>query len=164
MDRRTFLSRSLTAGLIYGLGAGVASAMDHGFDHSDPVVQWFESLKIPDDTPPKGGCCGKGDAYAIRILEDALGNSADKSDWGLAEITDGSAKQWPDGTIRTPIPNGTQFKFPKQKVNPPEDGNPTPTAWAFLSVVEAGDEASRRDGKGNYIRMIYCIIPLLPGV
>lgn len=163
MDRRAFLSHSLAAGLIYGIGTSVALAMDHGFDPNDATVQWFESLKRPDDTAPKGSCCGKGDAYSIHILEDALGNANDESDWGTAEIIDGSAKKWPDGKTRTPIPNGTRFKFPKMKVNPPEDGNPTSTAWSFLSIVEGNDEASKASGKGNHIRMIYCVIPIPPG-
>jgi len=132
-----------------------AFAKDHGFDKSDPTAQWFEGLKRPDDTLPKGSCCGPADAYGIEIVQDAIGDKGDEM--GLARVTDGEPKTYPDGTIRLGLPNGTEFRFPKSKVNPLADGNPTKTAWAFFSV-DTGDT-----GQPNNIRFIYCIIPLPPG-
>jgi hypothetical protein len=134
-----------------------AHSMDHGFDKSDPTAQWFESLKRPDDTPPKGSCCGFADAYGITIIQDAVGDTGDEM--GEAIITDGAPKTYPDGALRVGLPNGLHFRFPKSKVNPLSDGNPTGTAWLFVSV-NVGDGPSYTT---NNIRFIYCVVPLPPG-
>jgi len=111
-----------------------AHAMDHGFDHSNAVVQWFDNLLRPDDlVPPRSTCCGKAEAYEIEILQEAIGQDGD--DMGIARVTNGGEREFPDHMIRPPLPNGLEFHFPKSKVNPPADGNPTNTAWAFLSIM-----------------------------
>ena len=130
-----------------------AQAMDHGFDKSDPTAQWFEQLERPYcmEGVKHCFCCGKADAYQIRIIEDATidGDDAD----GTAEITDGSAINYPDGTARKPIMTGLQFHFKGKDVVKLDAGNPTKTAWAFLWPTA--------DGKG--ISEQWCIVPLPPG-
>lgn len=142
--------RTLLAGLA-AFAAGPALAQPHGWDPANPFSQWVEGLKRPDDTAPKGSCCGKGDLYSIVIDEDAVGDEGDAM--GTARILDGSEREYPDGTKRPEIPNGTVFRFPKSKVNPPADGNPGSTAWAFLKSYGNG-----------VINNIYCVVPLPPGV
>lgn len=131
-----------------------AHASDHGWDPNSPVSKWVRGLYQP-DTPPDErdylhSCCGEADMYPIVIEQDALGDEGDSL--GVARITDGSAKQYPDGAIRPPLKTGMTFRFPKSKVNPLKDGNPTATAWVFLSSY---------DGE---INRIFCIIPLPPGM
>jgi hypothetical protein len=140
----------LLIGLCLSLSCAPARAFDHGFDPNDPVVKWFESLQLPDDRPKR--CCGKGDAYKIQIVRDALGERDDEM--GEAVITDGAAIEFPDGTRRLELPNGLRFRFPKSKLNPLSDGNPTDTAWVFVAI---------RTGPPNEITKIYCVIPLPPG-
>jgi len=124
-----------------------AHAFDHGFDLSDPVVQWFDGLRRPDAPPDQNWrCCGKGDAYPIEI--DAM-PGADSN--GVAHITDGSALSFPDGTTREPIENGAVFHFAPSQVTKPSQGNPTATAWAFLIATP-----DRR------IAYVWCVVPLLP--
>jgi hypothetical protein len=134
-----------------------ARATDHGFDHSTVIGAWMEGLKIPDGS--NGSCCGKGDAYEADIYDiDGYQNGRKEC---VAEITDGSAKEWPDGSRRYPIPNGLKFSFPCMKVNPPSDGNPTGHAIAFISATR------KNDGTGNFlfdkINNVYCFVPLPPG-
>ncbi len=126
-----------------------------GVDPNSPLARWFQSLKVPNDTPPKMSCCGVADGYKIRIVEDALCDANPKCD-GIAEITDGSEITFADGRKRVPLPNGTRFHFDKSSVNPLADGNPTNTAWAFLLVTEGPTPADNR------IARIYCIIPVPP--
>lgn len=124
-----------------------AHAMDHGFDPNDPVVQWFESLKQPDS--PRASCCGKADAYPVRIEQEPVGDAPDQM--GTAVVTDGSPIKFPDGKVRTAIPNGTTFNFPLSKLNQLKDGNPTKTAWSFMSYYS------------DTVQTIWCVIPLPPG-
>ena len=138
---------ALLAAALILLIVGFARAKDHGFDKNDPTVQWFESLKRPD--LPKYSCCGKADAYPVRIEQEPIGEEPDQM--GLAIVTDGSAIAFPDGTKRPEIPTGFEFKFPLSKLNQLMDGNPTHTAWAFLAVY---------NGK---LSVLYCVIPLPPG-
>lgn len=142
IGRRTFL-----AGLA-ALAACPARAREHGWDKSSPFSQWVEGLKMPDSRT--ASCCGKGDFYPIVIDEDAVGNEGEAM--GRARVLDGSALEFPDGSKRPFIKDGTPFRFPKTKVNPPEDGNPGRTAYAFLSAYD------------GVIVGIYCVIPLPPGV
>jgi hypothetical protein len=131
-----------------------AWALEHGWDKESALSQWFQTLYVPDDPiPPRSLCCGQSDAYKIRIIEDALDNDNRQ---GLAEVTDGAERHFADHTIRPGIPNGTQFKFPRSKVNPPSDGNPTDSAWAFFRIW------TRPDGT-PYIGHVYCVVPLPPG-
>lgn len=144
IGRRTFL-----AGLAATLAVGPARAQPHGWDPTSPFSQWVEGLKRPDDPiPPRGSCCGKGDLYSIVIDEDAIGDEGDAM--GTARILDGSAREFPDGAIRPPIPDGTVFRFQKKRVNPPSDGNPGPSAWGFLKA------------DNGVIHNVYCVVPL-PG-
>ena len=76
--------------------------MDHGFDPTDPTVQWFDSLTRPDAPADHKDwrCCGKGDAYRIRIDQDAAGEEGDTQ--GTAVVTDSAAITFPDGEKREP--------------------------------------------------------------
>lgn len=135
---------------------------EHGFPVYRPSLEldkWFESLEIPNpeenDIGPYGvkSCCAAGDAYPIKILEDAVPMS--KADTGRAVITDPSRKKiiTPDGRTlyRYEINHDSlEFRFPGIKVTKERDGNPTPTAWAFLRI---------QDGR---IDKIYCVVPLPP--
>lgn len=102
-----------------------AHAMDHGFDYSDPVVRWFNALPRPNMRSTS--CCGKGDAYGADEYEKV-------GDHYRVTITDGEYKQFPDGTVRAPLKNGTVVDVPLVFVNPPSDGNPTGHGVIFLSV------------------------------
>jgi len=133
--------------------------MDHDFDKNDPFSIWIESLKRPDDPPPKGSCCGWADAYPIVIDQDAIGDEPDQMGYAHIGPNDGPM-QYPDGSIRVGLPNGLKFRFLKSKVNPLADGNPTDIAWGFFSVIVG-------EGPGyskNNIRYIYCIVQLPPGM
>jgi hypothetical protein len=129
------LSRLATAGiwligltlLFYLFTIQHAPAMDHGFNPNNPTVQWFESLVRPDYP---GSCCGKADAYPV----ESYWPNPDGT-W-TAKIGDGSAKKFPDGTTRDPIPNGYEVIVPKAVVNKAEDdlGNLTDVSWIFMTV------------------------------
>jgi hypothetical protein len=122
-------------------------AFDHKFDPKDPITQWFGTLQRP-DMPPTGKniCCKWSDAYEVKILEDG----GEHDDWRV-EITDGSAKVFPDGTTRAPVENGMKIPVPASKVTKPKQGNPTSTAWLFMSI--------NFGVPGN----IFCLVPLPPG-
>jgi hypothetical protein len=119
-------------------------ATDHGWDPNNPVSQWFNTLKRPDY--PQGNCCGKGDAYKIQIIEEAIPGSN-----GRAVITDGEAIEFPDGTKRAPVANGTEFTYPYEKQTKPSQSNPTKTAWVFMYVNNVGK-----------ITTLFCVVPLPP--
>jgi predicted RNA-binding protein with TRAM domain len=116
--------------------------MDRGFDHSKPLVKWFDTVQRPDARPAT--CCGLADAYE----GDVYVNRGDHYD---VTITDGSEITYPDGTHRLPIANGTVVNVPIAKVTQPKDGNPTGHGVLFITV---------QDGKplGTY-----CFVPMLPG-
>lgn len=160
MERQGIGRRTFAAGLAAIFAVGPARALPHGWDESTPFAKWVAGLMRP-DTNPSSSCCGKGDLYSIVIDEDAIGDDVSKGEWGSAHILDGSAREFPDGSVRPEIPNGTKFKFPKKIVNPPKDGNPGPSAWAFLGVVGSEDYTTPQP---NIIGGIYCVIPLPPGV
>lgn len=130
------------------LAVAISYARAEEHDWSGPIGQWVQGLVRPDI--PKGSafatsCCGKGDMYEADIYS----HSGDE--W-QATITEGSAKTFPDGQKRLPIPNGTVVKFPSVKVNPPEDGNPTGHAQIFLSVNDK-----------QQVVATWCFIPLPSG-
>lgn len=109
-----------------------AYAMDHGFDKNDPLVKWFELLPRPDYSGP---CCGASDGYpVVRYWRDG---PRSRHTW-TAVIGDGSARHFPDGTTREPIPDGTEVTVPDNKINPERDDldNPTDLSWIFMSVSE----------------------------
>ena len=149
--------------MIYACTAHFARASDHGFSLVNPKTDemiWTESLLVPDDlVPPRSKCCGKGDMYEADVYDiDGYDHGRKECE---AEVTDGSAKKWPDGTARTAIANGTKFTFPCSKVNPPKDGNPTGHAQAFLSVVKK--KADNGSWVFDKINSLYCFVPLQPG-
>jgi hypothetical protein len=123
-------------------------ALDHGFDHSDPVVRWFDHLRRPDVDDHFLGvvsCCGLGDAYPAELIVDG----GRYGEW-TAKITDGREIEFPDGTWRPPLPDGTVVHFPATKVTRADQGNPTKHAWLFLSVW------------GGEVHEIWCFVPLPP--
>lgn len=158
MERQGLIGRrTFAAGLAAIFATGPARALPHGWDEKSPFGRWVAGVKRPDTNPPSS-CCGKGDLYSIVIEEDAIGDDLSKGEWGTAHILDGSAREFPDGSQRIPIPDGTVFKFPKKLVNPPKDGNPGPSAWGFLTVYDSEDMQSAH----NVISGVFCVIPL-PG-
>jgi hypothetical protein len=129
-----------------------AHAADHGYDHSAPVVQWFDGLLQPDrpvaaTDPLLYGCCTKSDAYEADIYDVEGYNTGRKM--CNATITEGSEKKFADSSTRTAIPNGTKIEFACSKVNPPKDGNPTGHAWIFAAA--------------SGVHTTFCFVPLLPG-
>jgi len=141
------------AALILCAAAAPAHARDHGFDPTSPVTQFFDQLKRPYCAPGVEicSCCGKADAYPVMIDQDAS-LDGDKPD-GVAHVIDGSAIVYPDGTQRSFIPDGTVFHFTGRDVTKLKQGNPTKTAWAFLGT-----------GLGGQISIVWCVVPLPPGM
>jgi hypothetical protein len=108
-----------------------AVAFYHGFDHTTERSKFFRLLKRPDYYPQS--CCGSADAYEADIYQDNHDGT-----WTVT-ITDGSAIEYPDGTHRDYIANGTKLTVPSKKINPPVETqhNPTTHAWLFMSVFAA---------------------------
>ena len=120
---------------------------------SQDLANWFEAFKRPDFDPSVSSvisCCDSGDAYPIIILQEATIGGGQED--GIAQVTDTSARivVRPDGSrkYRSPWNGPNPFKFAGKKITREMDGNPTPTAWVFYSVLT---------------RYIYCIVPLPPG-
>jgi len=115
----------------------------------------MESLQKPYDRP--NSCCGTSDAYGA----DQYTRNADGS-YDVV-ITDGDAIEYPDGTHRTQLKNGTRIHVPADHVNPPREqaGNPTGHAWLFISVYGIYNSAS--DSSETQPGTIYCFIPLPEG-
>jgi hypothetical protein len=130
-----------------------AFALDHGYDPASPVTQFFDLLKRPYCAAGVEicSCCGKADAYPVVIDQEATidGEAPD----GVAHVIDGSAIVYPDGEIRSFIPDGTVFHFTGRDVTKLKQGNPTHTAWAFLAVGPVGA-----------ISIVWCVVPLPPGM
>ena len=142
-----------------------APAHDWTGEQNPDVAQWFSRLHRKVDNL---SCCGLGDAYKVRILVEADPTHAfDQT--GVAEITDGSSidedniPMTMDGahtTVsihRTPLPTGMQFKFRYSELAREAEGNPTNSAWAFLSVWNGNKTPA-----DNYLSQVYCIVPLPP--
>lgn len=127
----------------------MAHGMDHGFDPLKPTTIWMESLVQP--ASPPSSCCGIADAYQA----DTYTRNPDGS--YSVVITEGSAVEFPDGTRRTPIKDGTIITVPSSHVNPPREqkDNPTGHAWVFMSVYGGTEQSS----PGT----VYCFIPLPEG-
>ncbi len=128
-----------------------APAMDHNFDPASPVTKFFEELKRPWCAPGIDvcSCCGKSDAYPVEIDREASIDGEEQD--GLAHVVDGSAIIYQDGQKRTPIANGTSFKFSGRDVTRLKQGNPTRSAWAFLGTDVTGA-----------ISIVWCVVPLPP--
>jgi hypothetical protein len=126
--RAFFAGMGLSAAIVIALILLVSYARaEKGFDPNNPTAHWFETLKVPGTN---NSCCGYGDAYAADLYEKHPDGSY------TAVITDGSAITYPDGSIRAYIANGTKVEVPKERVNPPKDGNPTGHGVLFLSTYE----------------------------
>ena len=134
--------------------------------HPTPEISdWMEDLKRPEHDDDFRGdvvsCCSLGDAYPVRVDIEAI--PGHKESVGHACVTDGRAItiKLPNGSTkyRPALPDNTCFKFDGTRVTRALDsaGNPTNSAWAFLSVLE--DEGSQT----NSIRYIWCVASLLPG-
>lgn len=156
LDKRSFLARSLTLGLFYGTGAFAQNAPE--YHPSQEIADWFERQKRPDHDnewlPDIVSCCDAGDAYPIEITEEAtFGGEAED---GKFRVTDGSARTiiLPDGAkkYRPAITGALTHTYAGKKRTRDAEGNPFPTAWAFLRVMD-GD-----------IEYVYCIIPLPPSM
>ena len=174
MNRRSFLGRSLTMGLFYGLGASIGRAQNGSnpnlLDESEygkaitidqQTADWFSSLTRPFNDSDGGmagvaSCCNAGDGYPIRIEEEAYPEHGDILN-GVAVITDPSARQivLPSGLVmqRPAItdPASLTQHFAGKMVCPLKDGNPTKTAWIFVRNIQ---------GKVDHI---YCVVPIPPG-
>jgi hypothetical protein len=156
MNRRALLF-SVPAALVS------AGALAEDPDYDGPVyrpdkdtAEWFESLERPDYDSmmmSSKSCCSSGDAYPIKILEEAT--IGGKQPDGRAVITDGSKRMivLPNGSrkYRPAITGSLDLRFAGERVTREKNGNPTPTAWVFLRVM---------DGKVDYV---YCVVPLPPG-
>lgn len=153
--------------LLIGFAAGLAahpSAAEEVDPDYGPVyrpdkdtAEWFENLDRPDYDASEmstKSCCSSGDAYPIKILEEAT--IGGKEPDGVAIITDGSKRMivLPDGRkkYRPEIrAEDLMLHFAGEKVTREVKGNPTSTAWAFLSVMD------------GHVSMTYCVVPLPPG-
>lgn len=116
--------------------------MDHGFDHNDATVKWFEKQLRPDQPPLS--CCGKGDAYPVdRYIHNPHEHTY--TVW----LHDGSAIKYPDGTRRDYFDKSVPIEVPENKVNPLEDDqdNPTDFSWIYMRVSTPTDPGT-----------IYCFI------
>ena len=121
-----------------------AIAMDHGFPKGTERSKFFQLLKRPDKYPDS--CCGEADAYEVDIDKHNPDGSYD------VVITE-DTKQFPDGSYRTPIPGGTKFHVPENKVNPPKETmyNPTGQSWLFVTWYS---------GK---VGTVFCLAPIPEG-
>ncbi len=139
--------------LLYLMWPKTAPAMDHGFDPFAPTAKWMHELIQPANPP--GSCCGVADSYQADTYQRFPDGSYD------VIITDGSAIEFPDGTKRTPLKNGTRLRVPADHVNPPKEqaGNPTGHAWIFLSVYGISIDGQQTTQPGT----IYCFVPLPEG-
>ena len=148
MIRRTFLT---------GLAAAIASpVLAHDWTGSnDPgLAEWFMHLHRKDDF----SCCGLGDAYPCQILIEA-DPSRPFEDTGLVRITDGrELSMTANSAKRLELPRGLELKYAYHKTTTEQAGNPTDTAWVFLSVYEGNPP-----GKPNEVGQVYCVVPLPPG-
>jgi hypothetical protein len=134
------------------------------FEPSEDLADWFASLKRPDiqrimkdvgEIPYNEviSCCDAGDAYPIEILEEAWPPPDGIKENGLARITDATKRQIKTKSgfkFRDEITGPLTFHFPAKVVTREREGNPTGTAWVFLSVVR------------GEISKIYCVVPLPP--
>lgn len=149
------------AALVYLMfGCGVITrgqAHDWTGQNLESLADWFSSLRREVDHM---SCCGLGDAYPARILIEADPNKPFE-DTGVAEITDGRALSMMDGGAqRVALPFGTLIKFSYYKVTSQHDGNPTNTAWVFLSAYEN----HMGPGGSNEVGQVYCVVPLPPSM
>jgi hypothetical protein len=128
-----------------------AYPLDHGFPKDTDRSAFFSNLKRPDFYPKS--CCGEADGYEADIYQRNADGSYD------VEITEGSAKVFPDGSTRPELKDGTRVHVPATQINPPIETmlNPTGHAWLFVSIV-------RPVGSGDAVPgLTYCFAPLPEG-
>ena len=143
-----------------GYGGSYAPKYNPDAFHPDQALaDWFEGLKRPAESRKTFltdvvSCCDAGDAYPIEIIEEATidGTQAD----GRARVKDPSARIIQPADLhekyRPPLTRGPlEFKYAGVAVVKEKYGNPTPTAWAFLRVIE------------GEIQFVYCVVQLPPG-
>ena len=148
------------------LALDLSTSFAHDWTGSDPqTAEWFAHLRRKSDNM---SCCGLGDAYKVRIIQEA-DPTHPFEEVGVAEVIDGSAidakmmMKEPGGEVfedhieRPPLRNGTQFKFAYNNLAREAEGNPTRWAWAFLSVWRSTDHP-----ENNSISSVYCVVPLPP--
>ena len=153
MTRRGLIAGAMA---IYGVSAFAQDVKE--YHPTQEIAAWFARQKRPyhDDNwlPQITSCCDAGDAYPIEILEEATFGG--KAEDGRARVTDSSARNiiLPDGVTkyRPAITGALTFKYAGEKRVRDAEGNPFPTAWAFLRVM---------DGEIGYV---YCVIPLPPSM
>jgi hypothetical protein len=139
------MNRVIHALLVSLLLTVSAFAYDHDFDHTTERSKFFRLLKRPDFYPES--CCGKAEAYEADIYQRNPDGSY------VVIITNGSAIEYPDGTRRDYLANGTKVIVPSKKISPPVETqyNPTGHAWLFMSVFN--------EKPGH----IFCFAPLPDG-
>ena len=150
-------------GLVGALALVPFAALAHDWTGGEnaQLNAWFMSLHREDNF----SCCGLGDAYPCEILKEP-DPKYPGMDTGMVQITDGRALEihmgdMPGGVIKRPaLRKGTQIPYPFFKQTPPKYGNPTNTAWIFLSVYE-GDPPGV---DSNSVGQVYCVVPLPPSV
>jgi hypothetical protein len=128
-----------------------AYPFDHGFPKDTARSEFFQQLKRPDYYPHS--CCGEADAYEADVYNRNPDGSYD------VEITEGSAKEYPDGATRPELKVGKQIHVPANRINPPVETqfNPTAHAWVFVSIVRPLGTADAEPG------LAYCFAPLPEG-
>lgn len=151
-ERQWFWRGALAGALLMGFMCMLLATVVpvYGAEHHGETIdtrqkEWVHTLKVPGPEPRVSSCCGFGDMYEADIYQ-RLPNG----DY-IAEITEGSEKVFPDGSVRVRVPNGTRIHVPASRVNPPHDGNPMGHGIIFLSVYET-------DPPG-----VYCFVPLPMG-
>lgn len=134
-----------------------AGAMDHGFDPLAPTTKWIETLQQPPNRP--SSCCGIAEAYQADTYRRNPDGSYD------IVITEGTAIEYPDGSHRTPLKNGTKLHIDADRVNNEieQSGNPTGHAWVFLSVYGIVDNSGAETETTTTPGTIYCFVPLPDG-
>jgi hypothetical protein len=111
--------------------------MDHGFDYSDPRVQWFASRMIPPRY--ETSCCGKGDAYAVDRYE--MLPNGDIRIW--IDDNNGAEIEFPDGTKRPKL-NAGEYLVDSMSVNRIEDDEDNPQGHSVLWALANPDGSLSR--------------------
>lgn len=106
--------------------------MPHGFDYSDPAVQWFASRMIPPRY--ETSCCGKGDAYVVDRYE--MLPNGDARIW--IDHGNGDPIKFPDGTERPRLNEG-EYIIDAMRVNRKEDDEDNPQGHSVLWALAAKD-------------------------
>jgi hypothetical protein len=108
--------------LVFLYSVKLVHAKDYGqWDRSDPIVQWYKSLMMPDN--PAVSCCGEADAYWADSYE------VSKDGEYIAIITD----ERPDEPLRRKhVDVGTRIVVPHHKLKW-DQSNPTGHGIIFFN-------------------------------